>query len=725
MCLWIVDADQIQMDDFNNRILYRNAIVDSFVYNDLKLGIEAPKGLGKTFLMKCKRMESQKSGVLCLPKDSMCDILDKVTFEESMSRYLEDYTNWVDLWKAAIVISIIKAKNYEDEQEKKILNMLSDDRDLLFKEIYDNPFIDTTCQIMNFLINSERARVRNLQVRIPVYMSIIKAIHQPIHIFIDKTDQALRDNLHFINGATNMSRGPSNNSYWAYGQMALAEASYQVFVHNSHIKVFYSIRSEALVGAESYTNVFLQVRSYMIKLDYNFYELKKIFQHYVSMEDDKWLVCSSEKYSNPEKAFIGIDVMEHGYVKDSSGSYKIESFFQYLFRHTLKRPRDIMHICYRLCYSNVKNLDNESDIKKEIRHVINKESRLILQAYLREMGPFIFDINEEMWDAFWKSLDTNVFSYEYTQNICKIVNNISGNCNMDCSICSEFKPFSNLYNTGLLGVVSNNNVEDDMSHITFKSTGETIIKSKENLLPQSPLYFLHPMVANKAEACRKENGIPFKICKTIIVGDEYEIEDEAISKIRRSEQSKNNQKKSKAIFLSSTCNDLIDCRKLLYKELIRNNYYVIMSERNDFGMPDNDENSYDYCLDKVKECNRLIFIIGERYGGVYRGEKYAYIADEIKKKNPALGEPSISLMEFYLARKLGIRTYVFTKKDIYNERNTYMKNCQNNSFTPAFAKDKRVFEIISLITRLEKGNWFKTYEDLDDLLEIIKIEFGE
>ena len=51
MCKWIVDADQMELIDFHENIdiLYRTHDVDSFLDNEKKLGIEAPKGLGKTF----------------------------------------------------------------------------------------------------------------------------------------------------------------------------------------------------------------------------------------------------------------------------------------------------------------------------------------------------------------------------------------------------------------------------------------------------------------------------------------------------------------------------------------------------------------------------------------------------------------------------------------------------------------------------------------------------
>lgn len=729
MCKWIVDADQIQMRDYDNRVLYRTDTVDSFVDNDRKLGIEGPKGLGKTYLMKSKRMVSQQAGILCLPQDSMCDILDKVTFEDSMSKYLQDYTNWVDLWKAAICISVHKACIQGTELEETLINAIkeaNDESDELYLQIYYNPFLTTTCQIMNRLINSERSHVRSMQTRIPFYMAVVKKIRQPVHIFIDKTDQALRDNLHYIGGVSKMSRGPSNSSYWSYGQLALAEASYQLFIQNPHIKVFYSIRSEALVGAESFTNLFVQLRSYMVKLEYSFYEMEQMFEHYISIEDDKWLISPESRNADPARAFVGISNIEHGYVTNKSGEHKTETLFRYIYRHSLKRPRDIMHICYRLCYSQLKNFENDDARKKEIRHVVNQESRLLLQSYLREMGPFVFDDNEEKWDLFWKMIDTNVFTYEYAKELCSLVNASTEEtiCEKECDNCPEFKPFSALYNTGLLGVVSRNNVIDDPTIIRFQSTGQAIIKTNEEIIPHVSLYFLHPMVTNKVEGIRLDRNSNFDICRELIVGDGYEIDEDTIVRIRRREDDRRNKKRSNSVFLSSTCFDLHDCRRMIYRELGRYDYHVVMSERNDFGMPLDDINSYDFCLDKVSECNQLIYIIGERYGGPYRGKKYAWLADEIKRLNPRISEPSISMMEFYWAKKQGKTTRVFTKKDIYNERSTYEKNMDNTSFKPAFAQSTKVFEIISTITRMETGNWFKTYEDLDDLIEIIKIEFG-
>lgn len=169
------------MTNYREDVLFRTPTVNLFLNSRNILGIEAPKGLGKTYLLKSKRMISQSEGVLCLPQDSLCDIMDKVTFKESMSRYLQDYVNWIDLWKAAICISIHKAVFKND---MKLCEQFHTKDDELYRNIYTNPYLVTTCQIMSFLINSERSLVRTMQTRIPLYIAVLSSINQPIHILI-------------------------------------------------------------------------------------------------------------------------------------------------------------------------------------------------------------------------------------------------------------------------------------------------------------------------------------------------------------------------------------------------------------------------------------------------------------------------------------------------------------------------------------------------------------
>ena len=241
MCKWIVDADLLQSSDFDNDLLYRTDVVNSFMNNDRKLGINAPKGLGKTFLLKHKRIESQKSGVICLPRDSMLDIMEKIMPSESMFRYLLEYTNWVDLWQLSICIALIK-EVIVFPSNNQFQQLVQDN--ILLGRLFNNELIVSTCQAMNYIIKSDRSLVREAQKAIPELMSIVKTIRQPVHLFIDKTDQALRDQIQILPGSTEMSHGPHNKLIWIYGQLALAEAAYKHLIQNSHVKVYFGVRSE-------------------------------------------------------------------------------------------------------------------------------------------------------------------------------------------------------------------------------------------------------------------------------------------------------------------------------------------------------------------------------------------------------------------------------------------------------------------------------------------------
>ena len=111
--VWILDADGIEFDNEEINNIFRTRIVDEFLEDEKKLGVAAPRGLGKTFLIKAKRKIMQnKPGVLCLPEITMVDTISSPRFSESNKRFFEDYENWKFLWKVSIVVAIFK--NYSE-----------------------------------------------------------------------------------------------------------------------------------------------------------------------------------------------------------------------------------------------------------------------------------------------------------------------------------------------------------------------------------------------------------------------------------------------------------------------------------------------------------------------------------------------------------------------------------------------------------------------------------
>lgn len=55
MCVWIEDADAIEITDKALKVVYQNERVGRFINSSKMLGISGIKGQGKTFLLKVKR----------------------------------------------------------------------------------------------------------------------------------------------------------------------------------------------------------------------------------------------------------------------------------------------------------------------------------------------------------------------------------------------------------------------------------------------------------------------------------------------------------------------------------------------------------------------------------------------------------------------------------------------------------------------------------------------
>ena len=140
-------------------------------------------------------------------------------------------------------------------------------------------------------------------------------VHSGICIFIDKADQAMRK---------------LPREAWIHVQAGLIEAAWDAMNANSHVKIFASIRQEAFSNYESdiKTNLFGATAT----IHYTDKELRDLL--------DQLTRCYERHQSFQE--FIHINAVRHaatGYCEDA---------FQYLDRHSLGRPRDLVIIASEL-----------------------------------------------------------------------------------------------------------------------------------------------------------------------------------------------------------------------------------------------------------------------------------------------------------------------------------------------------------------------------------------
>lgn len=700
MCVWIEDADAIEITDKSLNVVYKNERVGRFINSTKMLGISGIKGQGKTFLLKVKRNMAADT-VLCFPQNSMVDQLDSsIQINSSISKYMEDYTKWVCLWKIAIAVTIIKYSDFKFDLErihreapKGIQELL----DLNNKNFKPSIYVDCLLKMNRNVLNKSIFWTSTL-------LNMLQDIHSAVYIFIDKIDQAFSVDIHRIFGDSNMSRGPRNASYWQYCQYALANASYDLFNVNNHIKVYYSIRQEALIDTSKLApNLKRNIEAYIVNLEYGKKDLKCMFDMYIKYEDNDNLNSSQYKNTNPTRAFLGIDTIENMHV------LKYEDVFDYIYRHSLKRPSDIMKICKQLSFEN-----KELDIIK-IRNTVNECAEGILSMYIAELSPFLpYKI-----DDFFIHINTNILNMDYIRYICnRYINNKIDEytCSRDCMNCSNMHPFTVLYNIGLLGYVK----EDINNHKFvqyFNRAGSSVFLEKLVQFPISNFYFIHPCLMDVIYEKRRQCGLVHFTDDNYIIGDAYEFSNEKRHVIEQNIISAEMELKREDVFVSSTIEDLEQVRNIVKNALMDRGYNPVMSEKNNFPIDASKlrkVHSHDYCIDKLLECGSLIFIIGKEYGGKYAGNKYnKYKQEIIDNSKGRIKEPSISLMEFYVAIKNNLLHYAFIDKQFDNVE----IRKQNWS--------EDIINEYNFINHLETNNeindnWISRYDNDEDLSVRIK-----
>ena len=722
MCVWIEDADAIDMESKALNMVYINTRVKSFLNGKNTLGIAGVKGQGKTFLLKVKRKKAQgsnkscqKQSIVCLPRNKMVDTIDSsLIINKQLYKFFNDYNNWVKAWKLSFAITIINSEYfcnlYEEIDFMKMKNITKEM--IRMENRWSSPI-----KVLTKIFRLSRKEINELYVDLNELLMLLERVQSGVYFFVDKVDQAFTIDIHRIYGDTDMSRGARNASYWQYSQYALANAAYDLFSNiNNHIKVYYTIREEALIDSHKIApNNKRNIEAYLMILKYSKIDLHNMFKLYVESEDDINLLDAKIKRTNQEKAFIGMDFIKHGYIDNID-----EGLFDYIYRHSLKRPYDIMRICRQLYF-----LDNEDKRSlRQIRGTVNNASKDILKAYIKELSPFLPCEYEDIKNVL-HGINTNVFNIEYMKIVCERYNTFYEGftkCNRNFVECNNPKPFSLLYNLGLLGVLKQSHTNRSI-YIEFENIGESVFNFETQTIPKSELFFLHPCLGDIVRELRNQKGLNYQPNDIFVTGDLCEYNNARFAELEQFILEKVDELKGEKIFVSSTIHDLSEERDKICGYLLDRGLYPIMSETPYFDLSNVQlSHSHDYCIEQLLGCKNLIFILGKKYGGIYSGEKYKKYAEEIcKLSKNKIERPSISLMELYMARKNGLRCYLFVSEEIELGKRKYDKEKENSTDI-----DTMVFIELNFINHFReeeekaiKGNWISVYQNNNELIKRI------
>src|SRR5215813_735888 len=337
MRAWTVDADDIRVaEDFDDALLHRTPEIDAFLNldRDDKFIVIGTKGFGKTLLLKAKRILYQREGgVACLPLGNLLDkpIGDKIFSKEALAFLSVSALPWSKLWLTAIAVTILKhLGELRGLTVNPKLGVLIDDEGL-------RGVIDHLVRLLDFSPSDLQRCATDTDGHL---VPRLRAVSSPVAIFIDGIDEYFNKHIESRQSHPSVT-GQLSPNVWYFAQLGLVEVAYQLRRINHHLKVFAAIRKEAFARLQTAV-MSQQYRGSAVDIVYPVESLREIFVNNIRLEKSDRMVRPERLRADPIEAFLGRTKITHVYTGED------EDAFDYVCRHTLLRPRDLMTIGERL-----------------------------------------------------------------------------------------------------------------------------------------------------------------------------------------------------------------------------------------------------------------------------------------------------------------------------------------------------------------------------------------
>jgi len=492
---WETSAAEIKMDNIDSQ-LYTNDSVDEFL--NYKFFIAAEKGIGKTLMLKKKKYDllNKRKG-LFIPSNR--EDLDLPQRFQNLSRnviaFLEREEHTTSLWSLAIQLSAIKtfyyvSHNIPDNEKNKFPET--------FIQVLESEGCNTPSEIFHNLIEDIPKILQNIKEYGSFVNTLYSQIHTPIHIFIDRLDQAMLINETGIPDAM-----------WHAMQTGLLKAAWDLKERCQHIKIFCSIRKEAY--NEWRSEVKSNLCGQVCFLNYSEKELHELVNKLAGYYEGKGKTIEN---------IVGLGE-EGEFIHCKTGNK--ETVFRYMLRHTVAKPRDLIRIAYSIA-KKFNGMDSVTEIETriaELRDTTNEAAAKIAEDIFTEKARFLGCLQDEKErNRFFSLIPKNTLNQEALYSICRTFNKIedSNKCNREqCLKKSEDSckhPFCELYNIGLLGYVRTDNPIQQV----FKEPDADIVN---NLTGLYSYYVVHPSLHDMIKNARNNNGGKYIVTPGITIGKSY------------------------------------------------------------------------------------------------------------------------------------------------------------------------------------------------------------
>lgn len=496
MKAWNFDAGSI----YYSKNLYDEVYINRQIKNYLNVSdhdhnffLVGPKGIGKTLFLNFKSYlyneKLKNNGVKKYPSgQNLCENLSIKYDLFSKEDLLKFSTSeiWSKIWFFTLCVISCQTNDIElpEELNKKIDYSKS-----------------LTSIITNILM--DRSNIADYISFIPKLISKIEEIQNAVGIFIDNVDQCFNEILSEYHYSDFTEDIPISVKVWTNAQIGLISSIYNINKHNSHIKIYTTIRSEVFKSMNDQMN--LNYQNYATFIKYNKAEIKEIFELNIKLQEDEDILNYPKGNTLIEK-FLGFEIMPHLFAKDKLKKKKNEFAFDFFYRHTFGRPRELVFLgnkIYNEILSSNELYDNIviKDKIEKIRMATNEISHQLFEQYILEIIP---SFDKDTLTEFLDTIQCNVIPSE-------------------CITESNKKIIKKYYSYGLIGhsrEVFTDKKKNDILTQMFLPPAEYSYKENINL-PNAKYYFTHPSIDNTFKILF---GLNF-YNKNNIIGNEYEFID--------------------------------------------------------------------------------------------------------------------------------------------------------------------------------------------------------
>lgn len=470
MRAWTVDADDIRVaEDFDESLLHRTPEIDGFLSPDRddKFIVIGTKGFGKTLLLKAKRILYQRHvRAACLPTGSLLDkpIGDKIFGSEALTFFAASTLPWSKLWLTAITAAVLKHAGATAGLQvgPKLAGLMADGQ--------LHGVIDHFVRLLDFTPSELQRAATDTDGHLVPRLRAIKA---PLAIFIDGVDEYFNKHVESV-GTPPSVTGQLSPNVWYFSQLGLVEVAYQLRRINHHLKVFAAVRKEAYARLPQRTVMSQQYRGSAVDIVYSTESLREIFVNNIRLMKADRMALPARLRADPLEAFLGRTHVTHTYTREQ------EDAFDYLCRHTLLRPRDLMTTGDRLAALRPEERRNEYRFKE----VVNQAATEIAYEYLAEIAPHVGDVD---LGRLLPRLPGEILMREEVEDLFREHNGME-------SGYTDKHVFCALYRVGLLGHVHLDRVRGQWAQ-RFLRPGEATLEP-DGVLPRSTHYLVHPVLSD-------------------------------------------------------------------------------------------------------------------------------------------------------------------------------------------------------------------------------------